>query len=997
MDAEYWGRVEKLFYSVLAEPVERRAAVLEASCSNDPELLHDLKSLLEAREEADGFLSPEKLCGYITDLCDDGSPTRAGSNLGPYQILDQIGAGSMGEVYRARDTRLDRLVALKVLPAHLTHDTARIARFRLEAKAASALNHPNIVTIYEVGQTDGTWFIAEELVDGLTLRDRLATGKLALPEALDIVIQSATALQTAHAAGILHRDIKPENIMVRPDGLIKIVDFGLAQIAQVSPEWSPHATGVGNIIGTPRYMSPEQARGQKLDPRSDIFSLAAVLYELVEGCPALPGATPPEIFAVLLGPEPIATPQNSGTQLNRVLSKALRKDSQSRYQTMEAFANDLKSADLHREPSNVGWRNARHIGPRLAIFALAALLLVGAAVGLFFQLRHKPAFTVRDRILLSDFVNKTGDSVFDGTLKQGLAVQLEQSPYLNVFPDARVAAVMRLMRRPPGAPVTHDIALEICRREGIKALVVGSIVPLGSHYAITLEALDSRQSETLARIQVEAESKERVLHALSRAAAGLREKLGESLRSIQQFDALLERTTGSIEALRAYSLGHEIRTRGNFLAAIPFFQNAVELDPDFAYAWVDLATCYRNTRQPGLAAEYSTKAYRLRDRVSERERLGIMSQYCDLVTGDLDKRLEILKLYQSIYPRDATAHLNLAVTYEMMGQYDLAVEESRVAIQLDPNSAARQATFINSLVHLNHFAEARLASERAHNRKLDDASIHQNEYRMAFMNHDNAAMDQQLQWAANRKDSYIGLDWQAGTAAYLGQWKQSNVYAQRSVEAAIRSEANEVAASYLVENALRAAVLGQCAETKVAAARALEIVHTPISLTRASLALAWCGDTGAPARLMDELNKRYPRHTVVNRIWIPAIRAAIDLKRNHAESAVDALEPTVHYEAAAEFWPQYLRANAYLQLRRASLSAAEFRKILSNRGQKIDSVLYPLAYLGLARAALLETDSALARKSSGDFFTTWANADPDLLLLRSFRQEFKKLSSETGK
>ena len=487
------------------------------------------------------------------------------------------------------------------------------------------------------------------MIEGPTLRERLIAGRLTFEGALDIAIQSAMALQTAHAAGILHRDIKPENLMLRPDGLVKIVAFRLGLHSRSQPGVDAEREQPGSILGTPRYMSPEQARGQKLDARSDIFSLAAVLYEMIEGRSAFPGATPPEVFVALLAPEPVASPQNSGAQLARILSKALRKDCAARYQTMEEFATDLKSVDARRLPSEHRRAKAAHLGSRLAIFALAAMLLVG--IGLFFYLRRRPALTVRDSILLADFANKTGDSGSDGTLKQGLAVQLEQSPFLNIFPDARVPAILRLMRRPSGAPITREIALEICRREGIKAAVVGGIVPLGSHYAITLEALDSRQSDTLARVQVEAESKERVLHALSRAASGLREKLGESLRSVQKFDALLERTTGSIEALRAYSLGHEIRTRGDFLAAIPFFRSAVELVPDFAYAWVDLATCYRNTRQPGLAAEYAAKAYRLRDRVSERERLGILSQYYDLVTGDLDKRVEILKLYESIPAR----------------------------------------------------------------------------------------------------------------------------------------------------------------------------------------------------------------------------------------------------------------------------------------------------------------------------------------------------------
>jgi serine/threonine protein kinase/Flp pilus assembly protein TadD len=995
MDSERWRRVERVYHSVLAYPSERRAAVLEESCSGDPDLLRELKSLLEAREQAGTFLSPQQLHNHIAELGSEPPGSFAGTSLGHYQILAEIGAGSMGEVYRARDNRLDRELVLKILPPRLTHDAVRISRLRLEAKAAAALNHPNIVTVYEIGQVGDIWYIAEELIEGITLRERLAGGKLPLTEALDIAIQCGAALQTAHRSGILHRDIKPENIMLRSDDLVKMVDFGLARFAEAAPGCAVQTTQPGSIMGTPRYMSPEQARGQKLDARSDVFSLGAVLYEMVAGRPAFPGATPADVFAMLLGTEPLPTPPKFGTQLDQVLSKALERDRETRYQSMQEFANDLKSVDPLQRLSLAKSRMAAGIGTargvRQAALAVSALLLAGIAF--FFFLRYQPALTAKDSILLADFTNETGEPVFDGTLKQGLAVQLEQSPMLNIFPDAEVRRTLQMMGQSPNDRVSGATAREICQREGVKALVAGSITPLGRHYVLALEAVDSRTGNNLARAQVEATGKEQVLQALTQAASQLRRNLGEPLRSLRKFDALLERTTSSLEALQAYSLGYQERRKGRFLQAVPLFQRAVELDPNFAYAYAELATLYYNTGQRELAASYTAKAYMLRERTSEREKLHITSLYHDWVTGDDGKALEALQLYAQIYPRDVMPHTNLSTLYARMGQFEQSVEEGRIALRLDPNSAVRFGRLGLSLIHLNRFEEAAAICRQAVKHHLEDTVIHHSLYRLAFRIQDRAAMEEQLQWIRTQPDAYVAMDWEARRAAYSGQWRRSAEYARDGIEGARDAKVDEPASTFAGDAALRSAVLGHCTDGLASASQSLSIERTRVSLFRAALARTLCGESSQAQLLMEELTSRYSSNATVNWRYFPVLRAALELNRDDAASAVEALRPASRYEAAAEFWPQYLRGQAYLRLRKGPEGAAEFRKILAHRGQGVDSVLYPLAHLGLARAATLERDTAQARKSYKDFLKEWNDADTDLPQLLAARQELDKLKS----
>jgi len=965
MDAERWKLMETLYYRIASLPVDQRQQAFEEACSGDPELRDELESLLSAREDAGDFLSDE-MRGDVLGLAAAPAPPSVGDALGPYRILAEAGAGAMGRVYRALDTRLQREVALKILPPDWIHDQHRVARFRLEAIAASALNHPNILTIHDIGQAAEISFIASEWIAGVTLRERMSRGPVPLSETLDIAMQCARALGTAHQAGILHRDIKPENIMIRPDGLVKLVDFGLARsgVPEVTGgQDSPGVTQSG-IIGTPRYMSPEQARGEKLDPRSDLFSLGAVLYEMAHGRPAVPGDTTAEVFTNLLSSDAVV---GSGAGFDAILQKALQKDREKRYATCDDLANDL--SNLQEAPRGKVFRRV----------AYAAFAIVMLAVAALYALSHKgPALSDKDKILLADFVNQTGDQVFDLTLKQGLAVQLEQSPRLDIFSEEGLQDTLRSMRQPLDQPITAEIAREVCQRQGLKAFVMGVIAPIGSHYAITLSAVDSRSGGTLARAQSEAAAKEQVLRALSRAASELREKLGESAPSLRRFDALPGVTTSSLEALRVYSLGERERLKGNNVEAIRFLRRAVELDPNFAIAHRSLAEAYVNSREPGLASESATKAYVLREHASERERLTIINQYYGRVTGEVEKRIETLRLFQNTYPRDGTPVNNLAVAYNSLGRFDEALQQARLAVGFEPPVALRWTVLGNALTGLSRFDEAGEAYREALAKGRTSPSPHQGLFRVAFVQGDEAGMKREVDWALQGGAERIALDWQGAAAAFHGQHSRSQQFTERIAQSVAGAKTAGEAAGMIAEAAVRASALGRCDDAKGNARRALSLERDPLSLTHSALALAWCGQSRESTALVDELIRQYPLSTMVNKIWVPVIRAAIALQRGEAQRVDDALRSVIPYEAAAEFWPAYLRAHASLHLEKPGEAEEEFRKILNHRGQDPTSPLYPLAKFGLARAAARRHEAALSQKLYAEFLTDWRDADRDL-------------------
>ena len=942
----------------------------------------------------------------------------------------------MGQVYLAQDTsELGRTVAIKLLPPDLASDPKWMQRFIREARTVSALNHPNVLTIYEFGQHESTRFIAMEHVDGLTLRDQMVRNRLNIHEVLSIAMQVAAALNAAHEAHVVHRDIKPENIMIRRDGIVKVLDFGLAKAVQRSGETTNVLlhTEPGIVLGTVSYMSPEQAAAVKtLDYRTDIWSLGAVIYEMVAGKVPFVGK---DLFQQLvaiqeLEPEPLSNFNGHlPKRLEEIVSKALAKNPDDRYSTANELLNDLKSLkrkleneaehdrtalfDLRLTTATTGETkvqsgSVQSVSPSLSSaeyivnqvklhkrFAIGvlSLVVVALALSLFWYVRQRQTsvLTDKDTILLTEFANKTGEDVFEGTLRQGLAVQLQQSPFLDIFPDARIRATMQLMSLSPDERVTRERAREICQRQGLKAFIAGTIVKFERNYSITLEALNGQTGDQLALVQVEAEGKDQVLKALSKAATELREKLGESLSSIQKFDAKLEVTTSSLEALKDYASGRSEQDRGQFFKAIEFYKQATQKDPNFATAWLGLGLQYANTGQPGLATESMSKAFGLTNRVSEDERARIKFFYYQIVTGELDKAIEAQENYVRSYPRESRGPGNLGNLYSITGQFEKSIQATHEAQKLNPNTTIWPGNLAEALIALNRFDEARDVCRQAISQKLVSTSLRERLYAVAFVAGDKQSMQEQVEWASGRPDEHRAVYWITQSTAFSGEWKKSQDSLNRAIELAQRADVKEIVAGYAAGQAVRAAWLGKFAEAMSLAETALSIERNRNVLTRAAFAFALAGEGNKAQPLIVELEQKYPVDTLVNQLWIPQIKAAIELKKGNPQAAIDSLEPTKRYEAVGEFRSQTLRALAYLKWNRGAEAATEARRILEHRGEGPLSLLWPMANLHLARAEMMQGDKIEAGKAIKEFLTLWENADRDLPILVEALTEQEKV------